>query len=150
MNPLNLPATYTPYAAMRIGDNVIKNAQVLFIIGGHAPLLVGKGAVPRIWLSIPGTQVGAPCRELNVDNVPSQHGLTVEAFPRLVKVQLAQTAIFTATRVDNDTVVMLLFDLRPLGLEIFADALGLHVMGSTLTKTQFHGLPVVLAFEAPQ
>ena len=54
MKPLNLPTDYHPFKTIRIGGNYFENAQALVTIGGHAPLLIGRGEVPRVWLSVPG------------------------------------------------------------------------------------------------
>ena len=68
MKPLNLPADYRPFKTIRIGENYFENAQALVTIGGHTPLLIGKGAVPRVWLSVPGKPPGDDWFEMIVDN----------------------------------------------------------------------------------
>jgi hypothetical protein len=57
---------------------------------------------------------------------------------------MANATLFTAMRGKDDLLVVQVLDLRPLGLDIFSDAQGLHVMGSTLVKNKFHGIPVVM------
>ena len=69
MKPLNLPTDYHPFKMIRIGENYFENAQALVTIGGHAPLLIGKGVVPRVWLSVLGKQPGDDWLELIVDNL---------------------------------------------------------------------------------
>ena len=148
MNPLNLPAAYVPFANLRIGDNRVKGAVALATVGGLAPFLIGQGELPHIWLTVPAQLPGAPWRELVVDNVSFQSGLIVEAHPKAVHVRLAQATLITAVRGAADALSVTVLDLRPVGLEIFLDARGLHVLGSTLTRNAVAGVPVVLAYPA--
>lgn len=53
MKPLNLPATYVPFAKLQIGDTLVNNAQTLVTVGGLVPLLIGDGPVLSVWLSLP-------------------------------------------------------------------------------------------------
>ena len=69
MTALNLPAAYQPFSKLRIGDNVFEDLQALVTVGGRAPLLIGKGDVPHIWLSIPGSQPEADWFDVIVDNM---------------------------------------------------------------------------------
>ena len=151
MNPLNLPAAYQPFAKLRIGANQLDNAKALVTIGDIAPLLIGNGTVPHVWLSVPGAQPGDAWRELIVDNVSSSPDLTVKANPGSLSVSLAQVLLINVVRrregvgVGDDVTVRKL-DLRPLGLDIFfVNATdGLHIMGSTMTANALVGVPVAM------
>ena len=144
MKPLNLPADYLPFKTIRIGENYFENAQALVTIGGHAPLLIGKGVVPRVWLSVPGKQPGGDWLELIVDNLSPPSDLTVDSRKFLVKVDKGEVMVCRALSTVNDVLTINRLDLRPLGLKIYSDAQGLHIMGSTMTSNVFSDVPVVM------
>ena len=144
MKPLNLPADYHPFKTIRIGKNYFENAQALVTIGGHAPLLIGKGVVPRVWLSVLGKQPGDDWLELIVDNQSPRSVLTVDSRKFLLKVDKDATMVCRATSTVNDVLTINRLDLRPLGLKIYSDAQGLHIMGSTMIANKISGVPVVM------
>ena len=144
MKLLNLPTDYHPFKTIRIGKNSFENAQALVTIGGHAPLLIGKGVVPRVWLSVLGKQPGNEWIELIVDNLSPQSVLTVDSRKFLLKVDKDATMVCRATSTVNDVLNINGLDLRPLDLEIYSDAQGLHIMGSTMTANMITGVPVVM------
>ena len=144
MKLLNLPTDYHPFKTIRIGENYFENAQALVTIGGHAPLLIGKGAVPRVWLSVLGKQPGNEWIELIVDNLSPQSVLTVDSRKFLLKVDKDEAMVCRATSTVNDDLIINGLDLRPLDMEIYSDAQGLHIMGSTMTKNVLSGVPVVM------
>lgn len=149
MNLLNLPATYIPSGNLRLGHNRFSGATALFALGGMAPLLIGQGKPPQVWLTLPGQQPGTPWRELIVANVSFHPGLAIEANPKLVVVRLERTTVLTVSRGDDDALSVLVLDLRPLGLDVFLDAQGLHILGSTLTDSAWVDIPVALVCSAP-
>lgn len=144
MKPLNLPAAYQPFSKLRIGDNVFEDVQALVTVGGRAPLLIGTGDVPHIWLSIPGSQPEADWFDVIVDNISPPAIVLVDARKRLFKVTKDNTVLLSAISSLQGLNVNIL-DLRPLGLDIFKDDQGLHIMGNILGKNVFHGVPVILA-----
>ena len=58
LNIKNRPDTDQPFSRVRIGTNTFINTQAMVTMGGFAPLLIGKGDVPRVWLSVPPAQPG--------------------------------------------------------------------------------------------
>lgn len=55
-----------------------------------------------------------------------------------------EAMVCRATPTVNDVLIINGLDLRPLGLDIYSDAQGLHIMGSTMTKNMTSGVPVVM------
>lgn len=80
------------------------------------------------------------------DNASSLPDLTVAPNKRLIKVTKDKATLLNALVHENGDLVLRKLDLRPLGLNVFSDELGLHVLDSTLTQNHFNGMPVVLAF----
>lgn len=58
MNIKNRPDAFKAFSSLRIGENTFSDTQALLTMGGFAPLLIGEGDVPRIWLSVPPAQPG--------------------------------------------------------------------------------------------
>ena len=56
----------------------------------------------------------------------------------------SETAYRVTKPTVNDVLIINGLDLRPLGLEIYSDAKGLHIMGSTMTTNMISGVPVVM------
>jgi hypothetical protein len=143
MKPTNLPADFLPFKTIRIGENCLVDALALVTIGGHAPLLIGMGEVPHVWLSVPGKQPWDDWVELIVDNISSQSDVSVDARKQFLKVTRQDTVLFEAMLNANGGLNVHKLDLRPLSLKFFFDAQGLHVMGNTLIKNEFHGVPII-------
>jgi hypothetical protein len=143
MKPNNLPADFQPFKTIRVGENYLADAPALVTIGGLAPLLVGMGEVPRVWLSVPGQQPWDDWVTLIVDNISSQSDVLVDARKHFIKVTRQDTVLFEAIQNAHGGLNIHALDLRPLSLKIFFDTQGLHVMGNTLSKSEFHGIPVI-------
>ena len=148
MKSLNLPVAYVPFANLKIGDIIACDAQALVTVGDVPPLLIGDGPVLRIWLCVPSAKPGSPWRQVVVDNVSSLPGLVVDANPKLVRLSMGKVTVLAAIRRASGQLGITALDLRPLGLTIFKDKVGLHILGSTLTMAEFHGVPVIVACPA--
>ena len=148
MDSLNLPAAYVPVTNLKIGDIIACDAQALVTVGGSPPMIIGDGDVLRIWLSVPSEKPDDPWRELIVDNVSSLADLVVDANEKLLRVRLGKVTLLSAFRKVGDRLDIAVLELRPLGLTIFKDKAGLHILGSTLTMAEFHGVPVIVACPA--
>jgi hypothetical protein len=148
MNPLEFPTQYEPFARVRIGSNILENVKALVSVAGHLPLLVGDGPTPRVWLSIPADAKGSRWYPLVKDNFSSHADITVEASPKKIVVRTPQTIVLSAISGKEGALWFQRLDLRPFGLNIYADEASLHVMGSTLTKNQFRDIPVVVGVNA--
>ena len=144
MKPLTLPSNHHPFKTIRIGENYFENTQALVTIGGRAPLLIGKGEMPRVCLSVPGSHPGHDWFELIVDNQSPPSVLAVDSRKSLLKVDKGEAMVCRATPTVNDVLIINGLDLRPLGLAIYSDAKGLRIMGSTMTANMISGVPVVM------
>lgn len=149
MKAMKLPAAYKPFSKLRIGGNLFENAQALVTIGGRAPLLIGQGETLRVWLSGPDKEAGNDWFSFVSNGVSSLDYLKIKSFKRIVTVTTENTVLLRAVRSDADILTVQALDLRILGLDIFLDkSKVLHVVGSTLSKAEFHGMPVVMVCPA--
>lgn len=61
---------------------------------------------------------------------------------------MGKLVLLNATRGPKRELPVHALNLRPVGLEVFADKQGLHVMGSAVNAAEVHGLPVVMVCSA--
>ncbi len=150
MQPINLPDLFTPFSSIRSDANLFQNTFALVTVAGHAPLLIGNGPVPSIWLFTRDIQAGSAWQPCIQDNTTTRPDLTVSAHPRLINVSMGPATLINATRGANDGLVIHTLDLRALGLNMFADEMGLHLMGNTMVKSVWHNTPVIVVVPAVQ
>ena len=144
MTDFDLPTQYVPFETLRIGSNILTNVKALASVGGNLPLLIGKGSPPRVWISIPADRTGTRWYPLVKDNFSSHPDVKVEAKAKVVYVRTPQGTILTALRVSDSVLSIQKLNLRPFGLNIYADEESLHVMGNKLTKNEFSNMQVVI------
>jgi hypothetical protein len=145
MSIINPPIEFQPYLQWRAEGNIFEQVHALLTVGGQAPLLIGQGTTPRLWLSAPPAESGAPWRTLVADNVSTDPSLKIEAFARRLALRMSDATLLSATVADQDILQIHKLDLRCVGLALYADADGLHLMGSTLRNSHFQNVPIVLA-----
>jgi hypothetical protein len=141
----SLPPQYIPFQKVRLGSNLLENVIAVFSINGFIPLLVGDGENPKVWLSIPTNKEGTDWYPLIKENFSSNSEVTVEVLKRRVVVKTPQgTVIHVMTNTESSVLIFLKLDLRPFGLNVYADEGALHVMGNKLAKNEFKNIPVVI------
>ena len=144
MNTIEFPTQYEPYEWVRIGSNVLQNVGALVSIGGHFPLLVGTGSTPRVWLSIPADKSGSRWYPLIKDNFSTNPSIKVEVTAKKLVIRAPHGTVLIAISGKEGALWIQRLDLRPFGLNIYADEDSLHVMGNTLTKNEFRNVNVII------
>jgi hypothetical protein len=118
----NLPADYTPYRELEFCSNHFVNTPLAIEVEGQAPVLVGAGAGPRVWLSAPTGQDKRRWTLVVADNTPRVTGVDVrKTSPGHIEVLAADTKVLEVREVSSDTAAVTWLDLRPLGLDIHGD-----------------------------
>ncbi len=144
MTDFDLPTQYEPFATVRIGSNTLINVKALASVGSNVPLLVGRGPTPRVWISIPADRTGSRWYPLVKDNFSTHPDVKVEARAKVTCVRTPQGTVLTALKASDNVLSIQKLDLRPFGLNMFADEESLHVMGNKLTKNEFRNVQVVI------
>jgi hypothetical protein len=144
MTEFDFPTQYEPYGTLRIGTNILENVKALASVGSNVPLLIGKGSTPRVWLSIPADRSGTSWYPLIKDNFSSHPEVRVEAHRKTIVIRTPQGTVLSAIQGRENALSVQRLDLRPFGLNIYADEGSLHVMGNTLTKNEFRNMSVVI------
>lgn len=140
----SLPSQYTPFQRVRLGSNVLENVVAVFSINSFIPLLVGDGENPKVWLSIPTNRDGTEWYPLIKENFSSHREVTVEVAKRRVTVRTPQGTVLNVVKNVENTLVFFKLDLRPFGLNVYADEGALYVMGNKLAKNEFKNIQVVI------
>jgi hypothetical protein len=144
MNLNNLPSKYIPFGLVRLGSNKLENVSAVFSVNGFIPLLVGDGTSPKVWLSIPTNKDGTDWYPLIKENFSSHPDVTVEVAKKRVTVRTPQGTVINAYKSAENVLLFLKLDLRPFGLNVYADEGALHVMGNRLAKNEFRNIAVVI------
>jgi hypothetical protein len=130
-----------------LGSNRFMDCRVLLSIRGHPALQVALAPL-RLSLSTPP---GLPSGKV-IDVIDSQvaggrsGGPCIVSTERTVGIFLEEASIAQATQMDDST-VHLRIDLRPLGIQIFDDADGLHVGEKLLSGNSFVGCTTAISLE---
>ena len=140
----SLPPQYIPFQRVRLGSNTLENVVAIVSINGFIPLLVGDGESPKVWLSIPTNKEGTEWYPLIKENFSSHADVSVEVAKRRVTVRTPQGTILNVVKNNENSLVFFKLDLRPFGLNIYADEGALQVMGSKLAKNEFKNIKVVI------
>lgn len=140
----SLPSQYVPFQKVRLGSNTLENVVAVVSINGFIPLLVGDGQSPKVWLSIPTNREGTEWYPLIKENFSSHSDVSVEVAKRRVTIRTPQGTVLNVLKNAENSLVFLKLDLRPFGLNFYADEGALHVMGNKLAKNEFKNIPVII------
>lgn len=139
-----LPAGYLPYETLVLCSNRLSVQVPLMLKDLGAPLLIGKGDNPRVWVAVTSN---VPTRQyfyIVQDNSPlspqvqvkSENGTTTVTTGDIVLCKVSQTG-------EREAVVSEL-DLRPVGLAIHGNSDALWIGKSRMSQNQFMGSQVAI------
>jgi hypothetical protein len=140
----NLPTQYIPFKEIKLGSNILENVTAILTIKDNVPLLVGNGDTPKIWLYIPSNKEGTEWYPLIKDNFSSHPDVKVNVAPKMISIRTPDGTVFAGLKTNEEKFVITKLDLRPFGLNVYADENSFSVMGNTLTKNQFRNIKVVI------
>lgn len=140
----SLPPQYVPFHKIRLGSNTLENVVAVVSINGFIPLLVGDGESPKVWLSIPTNREGTEWYPLIKENFSSHSEVSVEVARKRVTIRTPQGTALNVIKNAENSLVFFKLDLRPFGLNVYADEGSLHVMDNKLAKNEFRNIPVII------
>lgn len=141
-----LPSTYKPYQKLTVCSNVLIGGGHLVVLGEVLPLLVGSGDGPTIWLQAPTDKSGKSYIPIVTASVASHPAVGVVSNNDGLTVSIAGVPVIHIKQADQDSAVVDLLDLRPVGLNIFGNASSLTAGGATFSQNTFSGGGTMLAF----
>jgi hypothetical protein len=126
--PEDFPVDYTPYKEMELCSNSFVNTPIPVEVEGHAPLLIGKGTEPRVWLSAPVSHDKTQWTVLVADNESQVPDIDVKkTLEGTLEVFAAGKKVLSVRGTGFDTAAVSWVDLRPLGFDIHGDASALWI-----------------------
>ena len=143
----DLPTNFTPIKEMKLGSNKLLNVVAILSVHENIPLLIGEGEPARIWLYVPANKEGSEWFPLIKDNFPAHPDVKIKTAKKLITVKIPEGTVLSATRGSNNKLVIHRLDLRPFGLDVYADEHGLNVMGNRLSSNEFNGVKVVVGID---
>lgn len=140
-----LPRDFTPYGELTVCGNRLNNAQMLLEVNGHAPLLVGAGKKPRLWLSVPTTKEGTEWASIVRDNQALHPKIQITEGADGSLLVLADGKRVLVVRSSDETHAEIPeLDLRPLGFNVHGDAATLWVGSNQFSSNTFSNVRAVI------
>lgn len=119
----SLPQDFTPYRELEFCSNRLVNTPIPIEVEGQAPLLVGTGAGPRVWLSALVGQKMRRWTPLVADNESRVPDVEVRKTPQGAVEVLADGAkVLEVRERDPGTAAVTWLDLRPVGFDVHGDS----------------------------
>ncbi|MBU9219605.1 hypothetical protein [Burkholderia multivorans] len=139
-----LPAGYVPYETLVLCSNKLSVQVPLMLKGVGAPLLVGKGENPRLWIAVTTT---APVRQffyIVQDNSPLSPQVQVKSEGGTTTVSTGNNILCSVSQTGEREAVVSSLDLRPVGLAVHGNSDELWIGKSRMSHSQFIGAQVAV------
>lgn len=147
MKLTDLPSQFEPIKEIKLGSNTLENVTAILTVKGFIPLLIGEGEPPRVWLYIPANKEGTEWYPLVKDNFSSNPSVEVKVAKKMISIRTPEGTILAGLRGKDNKFIITKLDLRPFGLNVFADEKGLTVMGSVLSQNVFKNVNVMIGID---
>lgn len=143
---MNLPKEYVPYEALNLCSNVATNYKVPIGAKNYAPILIGKGDSPLIWIAVNNPENSEEWRYIVSMNKSLHPNIKVDVNPNesSVIVSAGNDILLNVVADDLTSARVISIDLRPIGLNIIGSENGLQVGGSQLSNNGFSNVGTVI------
>ncbi|GJB13096.1 hypothetical protein KAM369_33660 [Aeromonas caviae] len=111
---------------------------------GFAPILIGDGKIPRIWINIPAKQDGSEWYPLVKDNFSTNPSVLVIKSGNRVKVTTPDGVIIDCEKEKNGSVTVNKLNLKPFGLNVYSDEKSMSIMNATFSSSKFSNMMSVI------
>lgn len=123
-----IPPDYTPYRELEFCSNHFVNTPIPIEVEGHAPLLVGAGEGPHVWLSAPTKHDRKRWTFVVAANSPRVPDVRVEKPAQgVVEILAAGHKVLQVKETGPDVAAVTELDLRPLGFSIHGNTAMLRI-----------------------
>jgi len=141
-----LPENYTPYNELIICNNILINVIVPIELNKRIPLLIGKGDIPLVWLSIPATKDASSWQEIVIKNESLNKKIAVitSEKDKSVIIKAGKHIFIHVKKISDEKAEVIGLDLRPLGLNIYGDTKGLYIATYSLSKNTFNNVHTMI------
>jgi hypothetical protein len=138
-----LPEDYLPFSKIIICSNAFIGGKYIIEVNINVPLLIGKGILPLVWLSIPlSDNKWSYIIERNISHHPNiivelsteKHSVIIKIREGKIKTDKVIINIYKET---EDSIIIKQIDLRPMGLDIYGNEDGLNVGTNIIKNSNF-------------
>jgi len=134
----HLPRGYKTYPRVRVGSNLLENVETLIEVDGIAPLLVGQGTVPLVWLY---AYIDGQWRLIVERSVSKHSRVSVDITEdSRVHVDIGAHRCLSVEPRSAEEIRLTELDLRPLGLQMVLEEDRLQVASRTLENNTFQNM----------
>ncbi|WP_444903834.1 hypothetical protein ACJJIU_00305 [Microbulbifer sp. CnH-101-E] len=144
MKPDSLPTNFSPYSEIEIAQNRLLGGKALFSFNEFMPLLVGKGATPKVWIYIPEDSTGMRWQPLVRSNRSLHELVEVTVKDRSVTVVTPDGVVLEVQESNDSKVDIIQLNLSPFGINVKLEGDVLNVMGSSLSGNLVIGSDVLI------
>ncbi|AMK78162.1 MULTISPECIES: hypothetical protein [Methylomonas] len=142
----NLPSAYQPYQQLTLCSNHLIGGGYLIQIGGSLPLLIGKGAIPQVWLQAPTDPSGKVFAPLVSASVAAHPAVSVSTDDGALLVYAGGQLVLRVRQTNDQEAEVEALDLRPIGFNIYGDRKSLSAGGMHMSDNTVAGGGTFLAF----
>lgn len=141
-----LPPDYVPFKKLKVCGNTMINGSVPISVHGNPVFLIGKGKKPIIWLYAL-TDTGWQPLVRASRSLHSEVRILSPA-PMTWQVSVKKDIVLEVFVQGEDMAEITRLNLRPLGIEVYGDQLGLEVGTHRLSNNVFSNVHAMIAFDA--
>lgn len=143
-----MPPEYEAFEELVVCGNRFIKGKILVSINNEIPLIVGKGKVPKIWLSIPASNDGKLWRALVAMNSTKDEKVRVytDEIKGLTEITLQNVNIIQVIKISEEKAEITNLNLKPFGIAIFGDKNGLYVGTNRLSNNTFNNVHTMVHF----
>jgi hypothetical protein len=135
----SFPKGYVPFESINFCSNLLTKPKIIIAADNVAPLIIGVGKVPAIWLK---AYDGKKWISILENNKPT-HPLTNSAIVNDTIIVNAGDKTLIRANIVGGICNVLYLDLRLIGLNIYGDANGLNIAGNSFTSNTIEGAAIV-------
>lgn len=140
----SLPSSYKAPKKLMLGTNTLENVNLLLSFNGFAPILIGDGEKPRVWINIPTNREGNEWYPLVKDNFSTNEKVIILESENSVKITTPDGVVLECYKLANGTIDVKRLNLKPFGLNVVADENQLTVMNQTFTSSGFKNVGTMI------
>jgi hypothetical protein len=143
-----MPPEYEAFEELVVCGNRFIKGKILVSIKNEVPLIVGRGRVPLVWLSIPASNDGKLWRSLVTMNSTKDEKIRIstDELKGVTEVTLQNVNIIQVIKLSEEKAEITNLNLKPFGIAIFGDRNGLYVGTNRLSNNTFNNVHTLINF----
>lgn len=145
-----IPKEYIPMKQLVFCGNKVSNYQYLISDNGFYPILIGDGAIPRIWIfaKMPNKEFMTVVED-SVSNI-NQIKIDIRSSENKIEIKDTVSNIIILKLIYDDIPSIIYMDLKPIGYLIHGDETKLMIGNNTLHGNTISNVQTVIGLETKQ